>query len=82
MSLRLTLFRARIFGLALPVVGLIQLVVAAISWTGALSYQRDCLGVRLCEKAHRLVVRPAQEGGPARDAAQKLRLQSTAQLLS
>ena len=84
MSLRLTSFRARIFVLSLLVVGLTLLMVAAISWTGALAYEVDRLDARLCDEAHQLVVRPPQAGDlarPERDAALKLRLQSTAQLL-
>ena len=83
-SLRLTSFRVRIFGLSLLVVGLTLLIVAAISWTGALACEVDRLDARLCEEAHQRVVRPPQAGGlarPDRDAALKLRLQSTAQLL-
>ena len=77
-SLRLTSFRVRIFGLSLLVVGLTLLIVAAISWTGALACEVDRLDARLCEEAHQRVVRPPQAGGlarPERDAALKLRLQ-------
>lgn len=70
--------------MSLLVVGLILVMVGAISWTGALSYEVERLDARLCEEAHQLVVRPPLSGGlerPERNAAVKLRLQSTDELL-
>ena len=84
MKLRLSSFRARIFGVSLLVVGLTLTIVAALSWTIALSYEVDRLDARLCEEARQLVWRPPRPDDLERlerDAALKLRLQSADQLL-
>ena len=84
MKLRLASFRARIFGLSLLVVGLTLTLVAAFSWTSALSYEVDRMDARLCEEARQLVWRPPRSGDLERlerDAAFKLRLKSADQLL-
>ena len=62
MKLRLASFRARIFGLSLLVVGLTLTLVAAFSWTSALSYEVDRMDARLCEEARQLVWRPPRSG--------------------
>ena len=84
MKLRLASFRARIFGVSLLVVGLTLTIVAALSWTSALSYEVDRLDARLCEEARQLAGRPPRPGDLERlerGAALKLRLQSAEQLL-
>ena len=84
MKLRLASFRARIFLVSLLVVGLILVIVGALSWASALSYEVARMDARLCEEARQLLLRPPQPedlGHLERDAALKLRLQSADQLL-